>query len=154
MPRPNPPPPAMKPSLLPFNLGDQQQRCLAKVLGHRTLPALAAGAIAEAIACYKATETGSPDTTVGKHPRGTRRVEKGRGARLRPSCETPRRRAERCRLYNPRDPSAAGEGRARRSARSTPNTLAGRRLKSGEVTSTSARPDVKGTVAALLRRAP
>jgi hypothetical protein len=153
MPRPNPPPPAMKPSLLPFNLGDQQQRCLAKVLGHRTLPALAAGAIAEAIACYKATETGSPDTTVGNTLAELGELKKG-GGPLRPSCETPRRRAERCRLYNPRDPSAAGEGRARRSARSTRNTLAGRRLKSGEVTSTSARPDVKGTVAALLRRAP
>jgi hypothetical protein len=51
--------------VLPFSLDDQQQRHLAKLLGLMTLPVIAAGAIAAAIACYKATEAGSPDTTVG-----------------------------------------------------------------------------------------
>jgi hypothetical protein len=55
----------MKPTVLPINLDDQQQRDLAKALGLTTLPALVAGAIGDAIACYKATEGGSPDTTVG-----------------------------------------------------------------------------------------
>jgi len=65
MPKPNPPPPAMKPTVLPFNLDDQQQRDLANALGLTTLPALVACAIGDAIACYKGTERGSPDTTVG-----------------------------------------------------------------------------------------
>jgi hypothetical protein len=51
--------------VLPFILDDHQQRDLAKVLGLGRLPPLVSGAIAAAIANYKATEAGSPDTTVG-----------------------------------------------------------------------------------------
>src|SRR6266404_6772519 len=65
MPRPNPPPPLAKPTVLPFSLDDRQQCDLAKVLGLKRLSPLVSGAIADAIACHKATETGAPDTTVG-----------------------------------------------------------------------------------------
>jgi hypothetical protein len=65
MPRPNPPPPAAKPTVVPFRLDDHQQRDLAKVLGLKKLSPLVSRAIAEAIACVKATEAGAPDTTVG-----------------------------------------------------------------------------------------
>jgi hypothetical protein len=65
MPRPNPPPPLPIPTVLPFSLDDHQQRDLAKVLGLKSLSPLVSGAIAEAIGCYKATEAGAPDTTVG-----------------------------------------------------------------------------------------
>jgi hypothetical protein len=51
--------------VLPFIIDDQQQRDLAKVLGLKQLPPLVAEAIAAAIANYKATEGGSPDTTIG-----------------------------------------------------------------------------------------
>jgi hypothetical protein len=48
-----------------FALDDQQKRALAKVLRLRALSPTISSAIAEAIANYKATEAGSPDTTVG-----------------------------------------------------------------------------------------
>jgi hypothetical protein len=65
MPRPNPPPPLPLPTVLPFSLDDDQQRDLAKILGLEKLSPLVSGAIAAAIANYKATEAGSPDTTIG-----------------------------------------------------------------------------------------
>ena len=66
MPRPNPPPAALTaPMVLPFNLDDQHKRDLAKVLRLRELPPAISEAIAAAIANYKATEGGSPDTTIG-----------------------------------------------------------------------------------------
>lgn len=65
MPRPNPPPPLPIPTVLPFGLDDHQRRDLAKVLGLKRLSPLVSGAIAAAIANYKATEAGSPDTTIG-----------------------------------------------------------------------------------------
>jgi multidrug efflux pump subunit AcrA (membrane-fusion protein) len=49
---------------LPFSLDDHQQRDLAKVLGLKTLPPRVSGAIATAIANYKATEAGSSNTTI------------------------------------------------------------------------------------------
>jgi hypothetical protein len=64
MSRPNPPPPLPIPTVLPFNLDDHQERDLAKVLGLRKLSPLVSGAIAVAIANYKATEAGSRDTTI------------------------------------------------------------------------------------------
>jgi hypothetical protein len=65
MPRPNPPPPRLRPTLSPFSLGERETRDLAKVLGLTNLSPLVADAIAHVIACYKATEAGSPDATVG-----------------------------------------------------------------------------------------
>jgi hypothetical protein len=65
MPRPNPPPPVPIPTVLPFSLDDYQQRDLARVLGSERLPPLVCDAITAVIANYKATEAGSPDTTVG-----------------------------------------------------------------------------------------
>jgi hypothetical protein len=65
MPRPNPPPPLPIPTVLPFSLDDHQRRDLAKVLGLRKLSPLVSDAIAAAIANYRATEAGSPDTTIG-----------------------------------------------------------------------------------------
>ena len=65
MPRPNPPPALMPPIVLPFNLDDQHKRDLAKVLRLRELSPTVSDAIAAAIANYKATEAGSPDTTIG-----------------------------------------------------------------------------------------
>jgi hypothetical protein len=65
MPRPNPPPALPPPIVLPFTLDDQHERDLAKVLGLRVLSPAISSAIAAAIANYKATEAGSPDTTIG-----------------------------------------------------------------------------------------
>ena len=65
MPRPNPPPPARIPTVVPFSLDVHQQRDLAKALGLKTLSPLVSDAIAAAIANYKATEEGSRDTTIG-----------------------------------------------------------------------------------------
>src|SRR5208282_2243177 len=65
MPRPSPPPPLRIPTVLPFSLDDHQQRDLAKVLGLRRLSPLISDAIGTAIANHKATEAGSPDTTIG-----------------------------------------------------------------------------------------
>jgi hypothetical protein len=64
MPRPLPPPPLAIPTISPFNIGEQQKRDLAKVLGLRSLPPQISNGIEHAIACYKAIEAGSPDTTV------------------------------------------------------------------------------------------
>ena len=61
MPRPNPPPPAQARSVTPFSLESAEKRALARALGLSEL----SPAIADAISAYKATETGSPDTTVG-----------------------------------------------------------------------------------------
>lgn len=65
MPRPNPPPPARIPTVVPFSLDVHQQRDLAKPLGLKRLSPLVSDAIAAAIANYKATEAGSRDTTIG-----------------------------------------------------------------------------------------
>ncbi len=65
MPRPLPPPPATPPTVAPFNLGDEEKRDLAKSLGLKSLSAQATDMIAAAIPNYKATEAGSPDTTIG-----------------------------------------------------------------------------------------
>jgi hypothetical protein len=65
MPRPNPPPLLLPPIPVMFVLGEHEKHDLARALGLKALTPLVAGAIAEAIAVYKATERGSPDTTVG-----------------------------------------------------------------------------------------
>ena len=65
MPRPYPPAPSPPLAVSLFPLGEQEKRDLAKVLGLENLPQLVADEIAHAIACYKATQTGSPDTTIG-----------------------------------------------------------------------------------------
>jgi hypothetical protein len=49
----------------PFALGDDGKRDLAKVLGLTAIPSQVSDAITEAITCYKATEAGSPETTIG-----------------------------------------------------------------------------------------
>jgi hypothetical protein len=64
MPRPYPPPPLVAPKLLPFNLENWQKRELARLLGLPSLPRNISEGIAAAIAAYKATETGSADTTI------------------------------------------------------------------------------------------
>jgi hypothetical protein len=76
MPRPNPPPPAAKPTVLRFLLDDHQQRDLAKVLGLKKLSPLVSGAITDAIACLKASEAGTPDTTVGNTLAGLAELKK------------------------------------------------------------------------------
>jgi hypothetical protein len=90
MPRPNPPPPFAKPTVLPFSLDDHQQRDLAKVLGLKKLSPLVSGAIADAIACHKATEAGAPDATVGNTLAELGELKKGR-TRPRASREAARR---------------------------------------------------------------
>jgi hypothetical protein len=84
MPRPNPPPPAAKPRVLPFRLDDHQQRDLAKVLAVKKLSPLVSGSIADAIECLKATGAGSPDTTVGNTLAELAELKKN-WTRLRPS---------------------------------------------------------------------
>jgi hypothetical protein len=64
MPRPYPPAPSPPLAVSPFPLGEREKRDLAGVLGLENLPQLVADGIAHAIACYKATQTGSPDTTI------------------------------------------------------------------------------------------
>ena len=93
MPRPYPPPPV--PSLTgdrgqvelddrapTFNIDDSGKRDLARVLGLPNLPQNASDAVAEAIACYKATENGSRDTTVGNTLAALHELEK-KGAAYR-----------------------------------------------------------------------
>jgi hypothetical protein len=53
------------PTVAPFLIGDDEKRDLAKSLGLQSLPPPVAAGIAAAIANYKATEVGSPDTTIG-----------------------------------------------------------------------------------------
>ncbi len=65
MPRPYPPPPNSTPILQPFAISKQHQRDLAHTLRLRAMPPEVTGAIAHVIACYRATATGSRDTTVG-----------------------------------------------------------------------------------------
>ena len=65
MPRPLPPPLVTLPIMLPFDIGDKEKNDIARSLGLKSLPSLVADAIAAAIANYKATEVGSPDTTIG-----------------------------------------------------------------------------------------
>lgn len=65
MPRPVPPASLLPPKVTPFVLGDCEARDIARVLGLQHLSPEIAGGIAEAIAVYKATETGAAGTTVG-----------------------------------------------------------------------------------------
>jgi len=65
MPRPNPPPPVQARVVTPFSLGSAERRALARALGLSELSPMIADAVAHVIASYKATEAGSPDTTVG-----------------------------------------------------------------------------------------
>jgi hypothetical protein len=65
MPRPYPPPPVTRPAVPPFNLEDQGKRELAGVLNLNSLPPDVSDGIAWAIACYKATEAGLAETTIG-----------------------------------------------------------------------------------------
>ena len=65
MPRPYPPPPLTPPAVFPFNIAENEKRDLAKTLGLKNLPSEIADCIAHAIACYKATQAGSSDTTIG-----------------------------------------------------------------------------------------
>jgi hypothetical protein len=51
--------------VVPFSLTSAEKRSLACVLGLSGLSVDIAATIADAISAYKATETGSPDTTVG-----------------------------------------------------------------------------------------
>lgn len=55
----------LPPTVTPFLMGDDEKGDLAKSLGLQSLPPLVAAGIAAAIANYKATEAGSPDTTIG-----------------------------------------------------------------------------------------
>jgi hypothetical protein len=64
MPRPYPPPLLSAPTAAPFNIGNSEKRDLAKVLGLDSLPPEVSDMVAHAIASYKATGAGSPDTTV------------------------------------------------------------------------------------------
>jgi hypothetical protein len=65
MPRPYPPPPLPMPTVEPFELNSMDQRRIARTVGAATLSSDAAAVIAHAIACFKATQRGSPDTTRG-----------------------------------------------------------------------------------------
>jgi hypothetical protein len=66
MPRPYPPAPTSPPPVAePFPIGNREKADLASVLGLECLPAELCDAISEAIGCYRATEAGSADTTVG-----------------------------------------------------------------------------------------
>jgi hypothetical protein len=65
MPRPNRPASLLAPKVPPFVLGDSEAKDIARVLGLQRLSPEIAGSIAETIAAYKATETGSVETTVG-----------------------------------------------------------------------------------------
>jgi hypothetical protein len=60
----------------PFHLGDSEKRGLARALGLISLPPEASNMIAEAIACYKATQAGSSDTTVGNTLAALRELKK------------------------------------------------------------------------------
>ena len=65
MPRRYPPPSLAPLTVSPFTLSDREKNVLAEVLGLKTLPSSVANDIAHKIACYKATATAAPDTTVG-----------------------------------------------------------------------------------------
>jgi hypothetical protein len=65
MPRPYPPSPMVPPVVRPFSLTDAQKRDIARVLGLVSLPQQITDMICEATAAHKATEVGSPDTTIG-----------------------------------------------------------------------------------------
>jgi hypothetical protein len=63
MTRPYPPPPLAIPAIEPFELDPTAQRLIARSLGLARLSPETASAVAHAVACYNATETGSRDTT-------------------------------------------------------------------------------------------
>lgn len=77
MPRPYPPPPLSPPVVQPFRLGDSEKRDLAGTLGLKGLPDQTADMIEGAVAAYKATETGSPDTTVANTLAALDELKKG-----------------------------------------------------------------------------
>ncbi len=64
MPRPYPPSPVSPLTLTPFNIGDSENRDLAKVLGLNSLPPEVSDVVAHAIASYRATCAVLSDTTV------------------------------------------------------------------------------------------
>jgi hypothetical protein len=64
MPRPYPPSPVSPLTLTPFNIGDSENRDLAKVLGLNSLPPEVSDVVAHAIASYRTTCAISSDTTV------------------------------------------------------------------------------------------
>jgi hypothetical protein len=76
MPRPYAPPPILDPSVQPFTIGEAEKRAIARALKLERLPSEIDGAIAAAIANYKATATGSRDTTVGNTLVALRELEK------------------------------------------------------------------------------
>lgn len=63
MARPYPPPPLLAPTVEPFELDSTGQRLIARKLDLERLSPEITGALAHAIACYRATEAGSPETT-------------------------------------------------------------------------------------------
>ena len=65
MTRPYPPPLLSSPTVRPFDLAVPDRLRIARTLGLTALPATVAEGLNHAIGCYKATETGSRDTTKG-----------------------------------------------------------------------------------------
>jgi hypothetical protein len=63
VPRPYPPPALVAPTVEPFALDSSSQRLIAQKLDLERLSPEIAETLAQAIACYKATEDGSRDTT-------------------------------------------------------------------------------------------
>lgn len=76
MPRPYPPTRIPIPTVQPFTIGEAEKREIARTLKLERLPPEIDGAIAAAIAIYKATATGSSDTTVGNTLAALRELEK------------------------------------------------------------------------------
>jgi hypothetical protein len=64
------------PTVQPFTIGEAEKRAIARALKLERLPPQIDGAIASAIANYKATATGSSDTTVGNTLAALHELEK------------------------------------------------------------------------------
>jgi hypothetical protein len=64
MPRPYPPPSLSTPTVEPFVLESRDQARIAQTLGLDTLPSEIAAHVAHLIACFKATQDGSRDTSI------------------------------------------------------------------------------------------
>jgi hypothetical protein len=80
MPRRYPPPSLAPLTVSPFTIDDHGKGVLARVLGLKTLPSSVTNDIAYKIACYKATATAAPDTTVGNTLAELKELKKSGGA--------------------------------------------------------------------------